>query len=254
MLKDIQNEIKDIKSKFNEPLYADKIKDKRAKIKEQKLELQTLETEIKTQMLMSNEFSKLDNVSFTDHKETDEWGEYLGKLDRVRELKILVGESERSNENKQNIIKNKDDYIERLKAEIEHKKSRPQEAEVQEEMEVIEQKDIDFLMAEYLESSAVPIIKLSSDGEYLYGTKKIFAKVFDNALYIRVGGGFMSIQDFLDKNNDIEIVRINKAMEREAVDKYEDLQVYQDYVVRFGLHNKKKEQYVIPLIMTAEEE
>lgn len=253
MLKDIQAEIKDIKSKFDEPLYADKIKDKRARIKEQKLELQTLETEIKTQALMSNEFSKLDGLSFTDPKETPEWGEYLGKLDRIRQLKILIGETERTNENKENMVKNKNDYIERLKAEIEFKKSRPKEVE-DEKQQVNEPKSLDFLMAEFLESSPVPIIKLTSDGEYLYGTKKVFAKVFDNSLYIRVGGGFMSIQDFLDKNTDIEIIRINKAIEREAVDKYEDLQVYQDYVVRSGLHDKKKEPYVIPIITTADEE
>ena len=254
MLKDIQNEIKDIKSKFNEPLYADKIKDKRAKIKEQKLEIQALETDIKSQMLMSNEFKKLEDITFTDHKETDEWEEYIKKIDEVRNLKHTVGEAERSNENKANIIKNKDDYIQRLKEEIELKRSRPQNSEIEEEKEEKEEKDLDFLMAQYLESSAVPIIKLSSDGAYLFGTKKVFAKVFDNALYIRVGGGYMGIQEFLEKNTDIEIIRINKAMEREAVDKYEDLQVYLEYVVRAGLHDKKKTPFEIPIISIVDDE
>ena len=42
----------------------------------------------------------------------------------------------------------------------------------------------------------VPVKRLG-DGQYLYGQRKIFAKIMNEKLVIRVGGGYMLIDEFL---------------------------------------------------------
>ena len=42
----------------------------------------------------------------------------------------------------------------------------------------------------------IPIQRLS-EGNYMFGSKKIFAKIMNDKLVIRVGGGFMLIDEFL---------------------------------------------------------
>jgi len=56
----------------------------------------------------------------------------------------------------------------------------------------------------------VPIKKLS-DGYYLFGTKKIYAKVLNGRLIIRVGGGFVVIEEFIKQYADKEL----QAMKRQ---------------------------------------
>lgn len=42
----------------------------------------------------------------------------------------------------------------------------------------------------------VPTKKLG-DGYYLFGTRKIYAKILCGKLVVRVGGGFMVIEEFI---------------------------------------------------------
>ena len=57
---------------------------------------------------------------------------------------------------------------------------------------------VDELMAKYINECSfyVPVERLG-EGTYLYGTKKIFAKIMNGKLIIRVGGGYMVIDEFL---------------------------------------------------------
>lgn len=56
---------------------------------------------------------------------------------------------------------------------------------------------------------AVPIRRLG-EGFYLFGTRKIYAKVLNNKLVVRVGGGFMSFTEFIDTYAMIELKKINE--------------------------------------------
>jgi hypothetical protein len=56
---------------------------------------------------------------------------------------------------------------------------------------------------------SVPIRRLG-DGFYLFGTRKIFAKVLNNKLVVRVGGGFMSFTEFIDTYALMELKKINE--------------------------------------------
>ena len=42
----------------------------------------------------------------------------------------------------------------------------------------------------------VPMQRLG-DGQYMFGTRKVFAKIMNDKLVVRVGGGFMLIDEFL---------------------------------------------------------
>ena len=55
---------------------------------------------------------------------------------------------------------------------------------------------------------SVPIRRMEP-GFYLFGTRKIYAKVLNNKLVVRVGGGYMSFQEFIDTNAVIEQKRVN---------------------------------------------
>jgi hypothetical protein len=57
---------------------------------------------------------------------------------------------------------------------------------------------IDEMMAKYLNECPyyVPVKRLG-EGQYMYGSKKIFAKIMNGKLIIRVGGGYMLIDEFL---------------------------------------------------------
>lgn len=65
--------------------------------------------------------------------------------------------------------------------------------------------DVDALLAEYLKFSNcdVPIWKIGG-GYYIFGTKKIYAKIMNGKLVIRVGGGYMVIDEFIATYGDIE--------------------------------------------------
>lgn len=54
------------------------------------------------------------------------------------------------------------------------------------------------MMAKYLNECPyyVPVKRLG-EGQYMYGSKKIFAKIMNGKLIIRVGGGYMLIDEFL---------------------------------------------------------
>ena len=58
---------------------------------------------------------------------------------------------------------------------------------------------VDELIAKYINQMQIPLpVRRLGDGNYIFGTKKIFAKILNGKLVIRVGGGFMSIDEFFE--------------------------------------------------------
>lgn len=58
---------------------------------------------------------------------------------------------------------------------------------------------VDELLAKYINSMEVNVpVRREEPGFYMFGTRKIYAKVMNNKLVVRVGGGFMSFQDFIN--------------------------------------------------------
>jgi len=56
---------------------------------------------------------------------------------------------------------------------------------------------------------SVPIRRLGG-GFYLFGTRKIYAKVMNMKLVVRVGGGFMNFTEFIDTYALVELKKINE--------------------------------------------
>ena len=69
---------------------------------------------------------------------------------------------------------------------------------------------LDELLAQYIAKTGcqVPIKKLG-DGYYLFGTRKIFAKILNGKLVIRVGGGYMVIEEFISTYAEKELVKLD---------------------------------------------
>ena len=67
---------------------------------------------------------------------------------------------------------------------------------------------VDEYLAKYINlmQCKVPIKRLGN-GYYLFGTRKIFAKIMNGKLVIRVGGGYMIIEEFIATYADQEINR-----------------------------------------------
>lgn len=57
--------------------------------------------------------------------------------------------------------------------------------------------EVDQMLFDFMEMKGTSvIIQKLSPNNYIFGTKKIYAKVCNGVLLVRVGGGFMDIENF----------------------------------------------------------
>jgi hypothetical protein len=67
-------------------------------------------------------------------------------------------------------------------------------------------------LADYINEFGSPVPwKRISEGNYIYGTKKVSVKYMRNHLIIKVGGGSMMAEEFVANYEDIELAKINYA-------------------------------------------
>jgi len=53
-------------------------------------------------------------------------------------------------------------------------------------------------MAHYINNFDLDVpMQRVGDGQYMFGSRKIFAKIMNDKLVVRVGGGYMLIDEFL---------------------------------------------------------
>jgi len=70
---------------------------------------------------------------------------------------------------------------------------------------------LDQMLSQYIQHANCPVpIRKLGNGFYLFGTKKIYAKIMNGKLVIRVGGGFMIIEEFIATYADSEMKKIAK--------------------------------------------
>ncbi|CDW88775.1 UNKNOWN [Stylonychia lemnae] len=70
---------------------------------------------------------------------------------------------------------------------------------------------VDELFADYINKLNCPVpIKRLGNNQYKFGTKKIFAKIINGKLVIRVGGGYMGIEEFMMYYGQQELQKIQK--------------------------------------------
>ena len=73
---------------------------------------------------------------------------------------------------------------------------------------------VDEMFAGYLNKAKVDVeVQRTSAGNYLFGTKKIIAKIINGKLVIRVGGGYMNAEEFIEQYGAIEVMKMQKIEE-----------------------------------------
>ena len=162
-------------------------------------------------------------VEIENHRET-----LKTIITEIYNLKVLIIEEEHHNDIKRNLLRNRDEYIERLKISIRELSKKPNLPKVK--FVPTKGDDIDALLADAMNQfgSEIPLTRLGG-GFYLFGTRKIYAKIMNGRLVVRVGGGYMVIDEFLATYSDMELIRINKMISNEGVEAYEELKVYKKY-------------------------
>ena len=74
-----------------------------------------------------------------------------------------------------------------------------------------------------------------SEGVYQFGSKKVYVKVEKNDIKIRVGGGYMSIDEFLDQYTPAEAEKMSR---KTPMKKFSDKVAVQKTLVNNGVNEK----------------
>lgn len=109
------------------------------------------------------------------------------------------------------LIQDKDKIIEIMNKRIREKQNKP--------VFVLPKGDlIDQMLSHYVNQANCPVpIRKIGNGFYLFGTKKIYAKILNGKLVIRVGGGFMIIEEFIATYADTEMNKISKMSDDQLI-------------------------------------
>ena len=74
---------------------------------------------------------------------------------------------------------------------------------------------VDEMFAGYLNKAKLTIeVQRISASNYMFGTKKILAKIINGRLVIRVGGGYMNAEEFIEQYGKIEIMKLMREQEQ----------------------------------------
>jgi hypothetical protein len=72
------------------------------------------------------------------------------------------------------------------------------------------------MLEKFIETHKVQVpINRVGPSKYLFGTKIISAQIINGVLMVRVGGGFMSIEEFVEKHQNKEILQLKLKMTKE---------------------------------------
>jgi chromosome segregation ATPase len=222
----IQSELQEAVNTLNE---------KHARVEEQKRAIEQLRKDISELKTLIEEKKKIIKQLEIDIQLAEE---------EIERLKGIVDDLHRK-------IADRDDEIERLRKLIDEHNARiaQLEAEIgQEPAPEISYKAkkgdlVDEMLAQYIQNCPVPVKRLG-DGFYLFGTKKIYAKIMNGKLVIRVGGGYMFIEKFIETYADAELNKINSILEKEGLTHVDqiDLEEYCLKRNRTGYGNTPGEQ------------
>ena len=94
---------------------------------------------------------------------------------------------------------------------------------------------VDELLSKYINMTQCPVpIKRLGNGYYLFGTKKIFAKIMNGKLVIRVGGGFMIIEEFIATYAESELHKMRNMQKDDASSTFNSSKGAQRKSPRYG--------------------
>lgn len=79
----------------------------------------------------------------------------------------------------------------------------------------------------------LPITRLGG-GFYMFGTKKIYAKIMNGKLLVRVGGGFMGIDEFIHTYVDTEQQKLKRFTAAEIAEMHTPTDILKDQQMMRG--------------------
>jgi hypothetical protein len=207
-----------------------------------KIKFKTIYTDLKRESLLVRRCQQHRDIESEDVQKCPECRDLVIVIHRVRNLSNIIEEATAVNAMKMQKLEDKNDEIELLKQRI------ALFGDQEDKIVRSDAEQLEFLMRDQIEGSLVPITKLPGVGNYLFGTRKIFVQILENELVVRVGGGYMDIDEFLVRFTDSELTKIQKQIKKEGVKKYEELAVYKEHVVKNNLHLKAESPVFVPIL------
>lgn len=84
--------------------------------------------------------------------------------------------------------------------------------------------ELDEMLANYMQLAGCPIpIRRLGGGFYMFGSRKIYAKIMNGKLVIRVGGGYMVIEKFIETYADAEIDKLGRIAKKQGLSHWQEL-------------------------------
>lgn len=159
------------------------MKEKLTSQEEIKMQIQTIKTEVKHSSLLTRGCMSHRDLSHPDVAKCPECKDVLLLAQKVNHLSNILEEANRVNQTKLDLLEQKDSYIIKLKSDIEQAELLYKPTDF-----TTEEDKLEFLMKDQIEASLVPITKIET-GSYLFGTRKMYVKILEDELVVRVGGG-----------------------------------------------------------------
>ena len=73
--------------------------------------------------------------------------------------------------------------------------------------------EIDVLFAVAINKAQLNLsVKRTDVGKYVFGTKNILAKIVNGRLLVRVGGGYLGVEEFIEQHGPMEVAKQNEIM------------------------------------------
>jgi len=135
--------------------------------------------------------------------------------EQCEELDAILKQKEEELETLEDVLRDKEVVIEGLEKTLGEKApvlTADQMAKRETDLYKAVQGDaVDELLAKYINTMEINVpIRRMGGGFYLFGTRKIYAKVMNAKLVVRVGGGFMSFGEFIEAYAHVELKKINE--------------------------------------------
>ena len=74
---------------------------------------------------------------------------------------------------------------------------------------------LDKQLAEFINTNASEHLKMlflrQAEGVYLFGSKKVSLKLEKGDIKVRVGGGYLGLEEFVQQHADVEIEKLDRA-------------------------------------------
>ena len=120
-----------------------------------------------------------------------------------------VDDTKRLINDKEATVKELDDEIAALEHSLGQATIQPKPVQKVRTYKVAKGDEVDEMLAQYINAMRIelPISRLGG-GQYMFGSKKIYAKVMNNKLVVRVGGGYMDMNEFIQTYAESERLKL----------------------------------------------